>query len=67
MDGKYIQYFDHITSKKERKKETASKNRRGWEDNIKTDVKKRRWEGVGWICLAQRLALVNTLNILLVT
>jgi hypothetical protein len=43
---------------------TVGRTRSRWEDNIKTDIKIRGWEGVDWIYMAQDRdqwrALVNT-------
>jgi hypothetical protein len=40
------------------------RTRRRWEDNIKTDLRKMRWDDMGWINLVQYKdqwrALVNT-------
>jgi hypothetical protein len=45
-------------------KRPPGRPRRRWVDNIKTDLREIRWDGVDWIDLAQdrdqRRALVNT-------
>jgi hypothetical protein len=45
-------------------KRPIGRPRRGWEDDIKTDLRKIGWVGIDWIDLAQDMdqwrALVNT-------
>jgi hypothetical protein len=48
-DENYITNF----SRKTWREETARKNKRRWEDNIKMDLRVIGWEGVVWIHLAQ--------------
>jgi hypothetical protein len=49
-------------------KRPLGRPRRGWVDNIKTDLRETGWDGVDWIDMAQDReqwrALVNTVLIL---